>query len=243
MEQRERLNDPEEAVRTALDGFQARVWTALPAILQSFDATTMTASVQPSIQGKLKNIATGAFRDVNLPLCTECPVIFPGGGGFVLTFPLLLGDEGLLVFASRCIDAWHQNGGVQTQAEFRMHDLSDGFFIPNVFSVPKVPASISTHSVQLRSNDGLSYVEMASGHICNIVAPGGINITGPFTAGGVTISGGNVTGVGNIDLSGYVKAGGAVEAGVGGIDHITLQHHVHISGAAGFNTQPPTAGT
>ena len=31
-------------------------------------------------------------------------MVFPGGGGFALTFPVAAGDECLVVFASRCID-------------------------------------------------------------------------------------------------------------------------------------------
>ena len=64
------------------------------------------------------------------------PVVFPGGGGFALTFPVAAGDECLVVFASRCIDAWWQSGGVGEPMEPRMHDLSDGFALIGVRSQP-----------------------------------------------------------------------------------------------------------
>lgn len=176
MDRRERINSPLAAVRAALRGHEAGVWTALPAIVQSYDAAKVTVSAQPAIQAQVRTPG-GAWNNATLPLCVDCPVQFPGGGGFVLTFPIAAGDEGLLVFASRCIDAWWQSGKVSPQAELRMHDLSDGFFFPQVFSNPRAPSGMSTTAAQLRSLDGLSYLELAAGHVVDVVAPGGLNIT------------------------------------------------------------------
>lgn len=149
---RESGGDFLEAMATAMEGKQAEIWTALPAVLDTFDASKRTCSVQPTIQAQItdeKNVT----RWETLPLLVDCPVMFPGGGGFVLTFPLKAGDEGIVVFASRCIDTWWQSGGIGVQADIRMHDLSDGFFIPTVRSVPNVEAGISTTDVQLRAVD------------------------------------------------------------------------------------------
>lgn len=160
-----------------LDGRQAKTWTAGPGIIQSFDPVAITCAVQMATQMKVFK-QDGTWSWVSLPLLTDVPVCFPGGGGFTLTFPVAAGDEALIVFAQRCIDAWWQNGGVQPQAEFRMHDLSDGFALPGVRSQPRVIPSVSTNSVQLRSDDGLAYVELAGGHVCNVRAPGGIDLNG-----------------------------------------------------------------
>ncbi len=148
------------AVQAALDGFQSKVWTALPVFVQSYNAEKITVECQPTIQAQVRQ-PDGTWVDTTLPLCVDCPVMFPGGGGFVLTFPINAQDEGLLVFASRCVDAWWQNGGVQKQAELRMHDLSDGFFIPTGgMSNPNVPPNVSTTSAQLRSKDGTVVVDL-----------------------------------------------------------------------------------
>lgn len=193
MDQLERLNDPEEALRVAMQGHQSRIWTALPGILQSFNATAMTCTVQPSVQGRVKQL-DGSFKDVNLPVLLDCPVQFPSGGGFSLTFPLAQGNEGLVVFSSRCIDAWWASGGIQKQALPRMHDLSDGFFLPGFFSQPRVLSNISTETVQLRSIDGETFVEVATGGVINVTAPTKINLTAPIVdvvgvlqVGGVTV--------------------------------------------------------
>ncbi len=178
MDQRERLDDREEALRIAFEGQQAGIWTALPGILQSFDADKMTAEVQPALQGRLRQL-DGSWKDASLPLLLDCPVIFPAGGGFALTFPLAQGDEGLVVFASRCIDAWWYSGGVQKQARARMHDLSDGFFLPGCFSQPRKLSNVSTTKPQFRTADGATYVELDpdTGRV-NVEAVGGLWVNG-----------------------------------------------------------------
>lgn len=220
MDQRERLNDPQESLRIAMDGHQAQMWTALPGILQSFDADKMTATVQPSIQGQLRQ-ADGSWKDVSLPLLLDCPVIFPSGGGFALTFPLAKGDEGLVVFSSRCIDAWWYSGGIQKQARHRMHDLSDGFFLPGCFSQPRKLANVSSANVQLRSDDSTLLLDFdkAAG-VATLKAPTQIVLDAPLThiKGGLVIDGivseqiggGGTINLGNANLStsGDVVAGG-----------------------------------
>jgi len=133
---------------------------------------------------------------VALPLLLDCPVVFPRGGGCTLTFPVAEDDECLVVFASRCIDAWWSAGGVQVQSEFRMHDLSDGFAIPGPYSQATKISNISTTAAQLRSNDGEAYLQLnPTSHEIDIVTPA--NWTA--TIGGNTNI--NVTGSANITAS------------------------------------------
>jgi hypothetical protein len=126
------------------------------------------------------------------PLQALCPVQFPSGGGFTLTFPVAQGDECLVVFSSRCIDAWWQSGGVQNQAVMRMHDLSDGFAVLGFSSVPRVIGGISATATQLRSNDGSTFVEVGAGEVT--IQAANINLLGKVnnsvlgsTIGGVVV--------------------------------------------------------
>lgn len=151
-------------MRIALDGKQAQIWTALPCIIQSFNPVAMTCEVQPTINGIVRQ-QDGTSKEVKMPLLLDCPVFFPSGGGFTLTFPIKPGNECLVIFASRCIDAWWQQGGIQGQAELRMHDLSDGFCLPEVFSQPRVLSNVSTTATQLRSADGQTFVEVGPSKI------------------------------------------------------------------------------
>src|SRR5690606_4330979 len=101
----------------------------------------------------------GEFEELRIPLLLDCPVVFPGGGGVTLTFPIKPGDEALVVLASRCIDSWWQLGGVQGQAEQRMHDLSDGFVLAGVRSQPR-RFTVDTEAAQLRTDDGTALIEL-----------------------------------------------------------------------------------
>lgn len=164
MDRRERFGDLPTSLLAALGGWQAGLWTAMPAIINTFDAVAMTCTARVAIKGQLQQ-QDGTWQDVEIKPLLDVPVVFPSGGGFILTFPVAPGDECLIILASRCIDAWWQLGGVQPQMEFRMHDLSDGFAIVGPRSQPRVVSGLSTTATQLRSADGATCVEVAPGKI------------------------------------------------------------------------------
>lgn len=153
MDRIEKLNDPATPILQAMMSVKAEMWTSLPAQVVSYDATKMTAQVQPTLQARVQT-KDAKLEWVSLPLLVDCPVVFPNGGGVMMTFPLEAGDEVLVVFASRCIDNWWLQGGIQTQAEIRMHDLSDGFCFPGPRSLPRVPDDLSPTAMEIRTDDG-----------------------------------------------------------------------------------------
>jgi len=220
MDPRERLNDNQESLQTALDGAQSSIWTSLPGYITKYSPTAMTVEVQPTIQGLYRGIDGNATL-VTMPLLVDVPVLFPGGGGLTLTFPIAIGDECLVWFACRCIDAWWQSGGVQPPGEFRMHDLSDGFALVGPRSQPRVLTAPSTSAAQLRTEDGTTYLEiLPDGHV-RIVSPNPIVFSTPAL---------HVT--------------GQVIAGFGGVDQVGLQTHVHGGvQTGGGDTSVPIAGT
>jgi phage baseplate assembly protein gpV len=233
MLQSERINDQQEALRAILKGWQANLWTALPGIVQSYDATKGTCVIQPSIQAIVTS-SDGTKSNVSLPPLPDVPVVYMGGGGFVATFPIQQGDEALVVFSSRCIDAWWQSGGVQAQAEQRMHDLSDGFALIGPRSQANLIPSVSTTTAQLRSLDGSTYYELAAGQIANIVAPGGINITGPVAIDGDVSITGTTTADGDVSITGKATATGEVQG-----NGIKLSTHTHSGVTTGGGTSGP----
>lgn len=194
MDRRERTDNPVEAMRAAQQGMQAELWTALPGIIESYDPDRQTCSVQPAIRGKVESPG-GAVASTALPLLVDVPVIFPSGGGMTFTFPVAPGDDCLVVFACRCIDAWWQSGGVQEPLAARMHDLSDGFAIVGPRSQPRKLADVSATEAQIRNDAGnlVMSFDPASGGI-TVKAPGGvvydtpqIICTGDVIAGGVSL--------------------------------------------------------
>lgn len=229
MDQRERVEDAQEALRAAMDGRLGDVWTALPGLVETYDAERQIVSVQPALQRPYRG-PDGAETMLTLPLLLDCPVCFPGGGGVTLSFPIAKGDECLVVFASRCIDSWWQSGGVQPPAEFRMHDLSDGFAIVGVRSQPRKLASVSTSKAQLRNDAGDTYVELdPAGKTLHLKAPGGATIDANTTINGTL----HVTG--NITCDATVTATTDV---VGGGKHLKTHTHSGVQTGSG-NTGAP----
>lgn len=239
MDQNERINSKLITSKAQLRGLQASLWTALPGIIQSFDKDKMTCEVQPAIKANVQDLKTGKVTATALPLLVDVPVAFPGGGGFVMTFPLAAGDNGIVIFSSRCIDNWWQNGGVQTQADLRLHDLSDGMFIPRMYTQNALPAGgVSTNTVQLRSDDGQGYLELGAGHTLKAVFPGGIDLEGPLTINGVPVSklaGGQMLFGAPVLSSGDIKAN-VSGTGTGGV---SLGTHGHTSTNPGTRTSNP----
>lgn len=139
--------------------YDARV--AVPGIIQSFNATHQTATVQVALREKIVNPHAGGTQDVTIPPLQDVPVVLPRGGGYTLTFPINTGDECLLIFADMCIDTWWQSGGVQNQFEKRRHDLSDAFCIPGPWNQQRLLANYSASSVQVRSDDGSVYLDLS----------------------------------------------------------------------------------
>lgn len=160
---------------------------ASPGIIQSFDSTTQTVSVQLAIREKRYNDGEETWEDV--PLLVDVPVVFPRAGGYLLTLPIAPGDECLVIFGDNCMDAWWQSGGVQNQIDCRRHDLSDGYAIPGPWSQPRVISNYSTKSAQLRTENGEAYIEL-SGNAINLVG-GVITIQGSSVVigGSTTIDG------------------------------------------------------
>lgn len=222
MERSQLLNDPEQALRIAMDGQQSGLWTALPCIVTKVNWSELTVEAQPVIQGQVTD-ENGNKSFVNLPVLGNVPIVFPSAGPFALTLPIAPGDEVLVVFASRCIDSWWQNGStytenpdgppvVQTQQpmENRMHDLSDGFAFPARMSQPKAKqiSSPSQTNARLTTVDGSCFLEITPGGAINLTAPSGLNVTG------------NVVVTGNISATAEVTAQTAGTA-------IPLSTHIH----------------
>lgn len=248
MDQRERYLDDAEVFRIAMECWQTRIWTAMPGIIKQFPSASgigsMVADVQPTINGRVRT-TTGVFQSIQMPVLLDCPILWQGGGGVTLTFPIKAGDECLVIFSSRCIDAWWQQGFVSGQAgvpvdgqqamdppDLRMHNLSDGFAIVGVRSNPRAYTVAS--EARLTSDDGNTYVGLnPTAKTVEVIAPNGTTVTtasGEINLNGVTIdSSGNVNSPATITATTDVVGGGK-----------SLKTHVHSGVSTGGNdTGPP----
>ena len=115
----------------------------------------------------------------DVPPIVHVPIMTPRGGGYSITLPLKKGDEGMVVFCDACIDFWWANGqanspvadntgvssGSQRQNEVRHHYVHDCGFYPGLWSKPNALENYSTDSLQVRSDDGTVFIDVAGSGI------------------------------------------------------------------------------
>lgn len=136
------------------------IHVALPAVVQSYNASKQTVEVQPTVRER--TITEGnQIRYVQYPLLINVPVLFPQVGSFQFTFPISQGDECLVVFSDLSIDNWWINGNVQNPVEQRRHDLSDGIAIFGLVNQEKLssrekPASPADGMALINTENGVS---------------------------------------------------------------------------------------
>ena len=166
----ERLQDPEELQRRAIENKTDNLRVSMPGKIIDFDEEKQTATVQPLIKEYVKG------EWLSLPKLLDVPCFFPRAGGYCLTFPVKPDDEVLIIFGDMCLDAWWQSGGEQTQLEIRRHDLSDAMCLFGITSVPKAVTEYSTKSMMLRNEDKDVFFEITDEKTMNIYGIDDINI-------------------------------------------------------------------
>lgn len=109
------IQQPGQKERILKEDVLKSIHVAVPGEVVSYDGNKRTVVVQPVI------------RDWNSkddpPLLLDVPVFFIGN----YTFTPQKGDGCLVIFADYCIDAWLGKSGVNSQAVYRSHSMSDGF--------------------------------------------------------------------------------------------------------------------
>ena len=138
----------EETINLAIDSKLKEVHTALPAKIVSFNKAKQVADVQ-IVQKRLFNDGTEEFY----PPLIDVPVQYLRGGGFSFTFPLSIGDSGLLIFAERSLDEWLVNGAEQVPEEVRTHSVSDAVFFPTLHNDRNEITSFSDN-LEIRTESG-----------------------------------------------------------------------------------------
>lgn len=164
----------------------------LPAQVIAYDRTTNRARVQPLIAV----VTTDNIR-IDRAQVASVPVLQPGGGGFVMSFPIKTGDLGWIKANDSDISLFLQNLQNSSPNTARLHSFEDAIFIPDTMfkSVTIDPAD--TDNVVIQSLDGTCKISMGATSIAFTSATlthNGVNIGSTHVHGGVQ-SGGSDTGV------------------------------------------------
>lgn len=115
----------EETIEAVLE----QVHTALPGKLVSYNPSNSMATVQP---GLFKQFISSP-SPLPYPVISGVPVVQPRSNRGGLSYDLLPGDYGLIVFSERNIDNWALSGLEQVPADSGKFSLNDAFFIPGMF--------------------------------------------------------------------------------------------------------------
>lgn len=143
---------PETVIARALEAAMRRMNTAEPGIVQSYNATACTADIQPAVL-RVVTDENGDRVTQRAPVLSDVPVLFPGGGGMRLTFPVKAGDLCLLVYSGQPLDQWHQLGGEVDPKTSRHHHISDAVAIVGLTPAGKATAAPSSTATVLEGSD------------------------------------------------------------------------------------------
>ena len=99
---------------------------------------------------------------MDLPELKDVPIVMPRGGEWIITMPIKVGDECMVIFQDLCIDGWWFRGGIQNWNDLRRHDLSDAIAIFSPWSQPNSISNYNTTDLELRNLEGSIKVSLTS---------------------------------------------------------------------------------
>lgn len=194
---RERIGNLVTLFNNVTNKTKSEIRVALPAKVTSFDPIKQTISCIPTIR-ELVTI-NGKSNYITLPELQDVPIQMPRAGNWIITFPIKVGDECMVIFQDLCIDGWWFRGDIQNWNDLRRHDLSDAIAIFSPWSQPNTIPNYSTQNLEIRSLDGSTKIsfgtqgvimDLPQGYIINGngVINGDLNVNGNITSTG-TITG------------------------------------------------------
>ena len=152
-----------QLLRQAMRNQLAEVQTCVPAEILTYDYKKQKASVKPC----LNRVYTDG-EVTEYPPIHDVPVIFPRSGGASITMPVKKGDPVMIMFSSRSIDEWAENGGTLSPTDNRMHDINDAIAIVGLY--PFSQASPAQNNDDLLIQYDGSSVTLKKGGTANVKA-------------------------------------------------------------------------
>ena len=205
-----------DLLEQAKDNAVKEVRVSMPAEVISFNASTKTVSVSIGLKMVGSNDET-----LDYPPLVDCPCVFSRGGGFHLVHPYKAGDKGVVLFSDRCFDGWFESGQVAPPLDFRIHSMSDAYFIGGVDCLTDV-SSVIPNAMFIGKDDNSAGLQInADGSV--VLKGASFEIQPPTTSNGISNNGtatstGNISTTANILINGKPVDGhthGGVQTGSG----------------------------
>lgn len=115
--------------------------------------------VQPTI-----DFLDSRYNPIERSIIKSIPVATFGTSGLFLSFPIAVGDFGLLIACDRDISLFIQNLANSAPITTRMHDFNDALFIPLNFSNITVPDT-ENNNVVISDISNTNYISIGSSGI------------------------------------------------------------------------------
>lgn len=202
---------------------------SIPAIVESYDASTNQITVRPAINVSL---TTGEFlrRDV-----IKVTAWIFGAGGFFMRPPYKKGDTGWLIASDNDTSLFKQGKKIADANTNQKHRYSFGYFIPdkiNGFSVSAddnnrfvIQNDSGTERISIGANDTKIFSTNLSIQAANVNITGTTSITGDVSITGKTSVSSDLTVGGKADITGTMHSS-------------NYDAHTH-TGNLGSPTSPP----
>lgn len=167
----------------------------LPARIISWNPDTNRAQIEIMYQ---TTMTSGEMHQMSAP--AEVPVQFPGGGGFILVFPLKEGSLGWIKAADRDMSLFLQSYDVQPGNTPRIHCFEDGVFIPDVMHAFKMS---NGDGISIQTTDGANAVTVTDSSVVMKVGAATLTLTGGKLVSSVPFEAPNVK-AGGVEMVGHV---------------------------------------
>ena len=141
-------DNPEEMLEEWLRENLYDLHTSSPCVVNAFNSENRTVDVNVAIKRDFRGIPE------NLTILRGVPVVYPSGANFDITWPIEIGDTGLITFCESSIDRWLTSEGLKivNPLDTRMHDYSDGVFIAGLQTYSNA-SPVDEDSACFRYND------------------------------------------------------------------------------------------
>lgn len=158
----ERSETWSDIIVDAIEGRLADLHTGLPARVIAFDEAKGSCQVQVLLNRVFVN-EDDSSSIIAIPPIDNVPIIYEGGAGWSITYPLAPGDIVFLAFAERSIDDWLETepGQLVTPTQVRKHDLSDAIALPSLHTRRSPIANISTTNLRIQHDNGLVAIDLS----------------------------------------------------------------------------------
>ncbi len=147
------------------------------ATIEAFDSERLIVKASMNYAKRIDGV------DVPYPPMVDCPLVVLAGGPCRITFPIEKGDQCLIIFNDRDLDAWWASGNKRSLNSGRLHSFSDAIALVGLSSLKDK----ATNLTRFGAYDS-TRVKMANGKTMVGVSPTQVKIASDSTSLGAELN-------------------------------------------------------